>query len=324
MAYTVESRTSSPATLLREALDEAERRVILVDQNNVENLLVLLDSIERMFDELGPTMDVRGEEVRWQNLLNRLSSQPGPIASAAAKVGGYAALRAKHPPAESFWWRLDAEVSSRRRKLITRTVTIAAVVLGSIALVLWLFNTFFPPNPEAVLLVSTTGEIGQYVQDGDWRSALTVANESLKQLPNEPELLVWRTVLLERLGDTAGATATLDHARRVTSDQPIQLLLMLSQTRFQVNDLDGAEKAALEASNLNPNEAQVYFMLGNVAEARGDIPKAIEMLDKTFKLAENDNVQLAVIAKVRLGTLLQRPMGFDATPTPAESPTPAP
>jgi tetratricopeptide (TPR) repeat protein len=324
MAYTVESHTTTAATQLRDALDAAERKIILVDRSNVEDLLVLLDSIERQFDELSPFMDLRSEEVRWQNLLNRLASQPDPIASAAAKAGGYAALRAAHPPAESFWWRLDSEVSTRRRKLVTRVVTIAAVVLGSIALVLWLINTFFPPNPEAVLLVSTTGEIGQYVQDGDWQSALTVTNESLAQLPDEPELLVWKTVLLERLGDSVGAAATLEHARQATSSQPVQLLLMLSQTRFQVGDTDGAEQAALEAGRLAPDDAQVYFLLGNVAEARGDIPKAIEMLDKTFELAENDNVQLAVIAKVRLGNLLQRPMGFDVTPTPAESPTPTP
>lgn len=324
MAYTVESRTSTPATELREALDLAERKIVLVNQTNVEELLVLLDSIERKFDELSPIMDLRSEEVRWQNLLNRLSSQPGPVASAAAKAGGYAKLRTAHPPAESFWWRLDAEVTTRRRKLATRAVTVAACVIGGIALVLWLVNTLFPPDPEAVLLVSTTGEIGKYVQDGDWQSALKVTNDSLAQLPDEPELLVWKAVLLERLGDTADATAAFDHARRVSADKPLQLLLMLSQTRFQVGDIDGAEQAALDAGKLNPDEAQVYFMLGNVAEARGDIPKAIEMLDKTFELAEEDNVQLAVIAKVRLGNLLQSPAGFDVTPTPAETPTPAP
>jgi tetratricopeptide (TPR) repeat protein len=291
----------------------------------VEALLVLLDSIEHKFDELSPVMDLRSEEVRWQNLLNRLSSQPGAIAAAAAKAGGYAKLRAAHPPAESFWWRLDAEVNTRRRKLVTRLVAIAACVLGGTALVLWLVNTFFPPNPEAVLLVSTTGEISQYVQEGDWQSALEVANESLAQLPDEPELLIWKAVLLERLGDAAGATAAFDHARATNAGNQIQLLLMLSQTRFQVGDIDGAEQAALEAGNLNPDEAQVYFMLGNVAEARGDIPKAIEMLEKTFELAEEDNVQLAVIAKVRLGNLLQSPASFSVTPTPAEeTPTPTP
>jgi hypothetical protein len=76
MAYTVESRTNTPANALRDALDQAERQVVTVDASNVEDFLVSLDRIHQMFNELEQSnMDVRPEETRWQSLLNRTSRQ---------------------------------------------------------------------------------------------------------------------------------------------------------------------------------------------------------------------------------------------------------
>ena len=48
-----------------------------------------------------------------------------------------------------------------------------------------------------------------------------------------------------------------------------------------------------------------------------DIPTAIAMFDRTFALAEEENAQLAVIARVRMGNLLQRApaLGNAITPT---------
>ncbi|MCB0062098.1 MAG: hypothetical protein KDE19_08290, partial [Caldilineaceae bacterium] len=55
------------------------------------------------------------------------------------------------------------------------------------------------------------------------------------------------------------------------------------------------------------------FLLANIAEQTNDIATAIEMFERTFTLAEDDNPQLAVIARVRLGNLLQRAPGMQPT-----------
>ncbi|MCB0088048.1 MAG: tetratricopeptide repeat protein, partial [Caldilineaceae bacterium] len=135
-----------------------------------------------------------------------------------------------------------------------------------------------------------------------------------------------------QLGDQTRAEASLAKAKELLSDQPTGLWLTLGNQRMQVGNLDGAEAAANEAIALSPNEPQAYFLLGGIAEARGDYAKAIELFDKTYQLAEADNPQLAVIAKVRMGNLLQRADPFATAPiaetpaaeTPATAPTPTP
>ena len=51
---------------------------------------------------------------------------------------------------------------------------------------------------------------------------------------------------------------------------------------------------------------QGYFLLGTVAEVGGDTGAAIDVFEKTFQLAADSNTQLAAIARIRMGTLLQR------------------
>ena len=51
-------------------------------------------------------------------------------------------------------------------------------------------------------------------------------------------------------------------------------------------------------------------MLGTVSELEGDTGAALELFEKTFELALESNTELAVIARVRMGTLLQRPVNM--------------
>jgi tetratricopeptide (TPR) repeat protein len=324
MAYTVESRTNNPATQLRDALDKAERMVVQLDRQNVEEFLVLLDTIEQMFDELKQgEADLRPEEARWQSLLNRIDSRPGDVAKAAAGAGGLDQLRGQHPPAESFWWHLDAEVARRRRQTVRRVALTLGGLLLAGALLLWGINYFFPPNPIAVAMVETTHQIDQYVAEQRWADALQVVHAARQNLPDEPELAVWEVVLNERLGDTAAAAAVQETALALFGNQPENYWLQLGNTRMMVGDLDGAEAAAQQAETLAPDEAMVYFLQAGIAEARGDTARAVELFDKTFQLAGDTNPQLSVIARVRMGQLMQQPnlqMSPVATPTPTPEP----
>jgi hypothetical protein len=54
-----------------------------------------------------------------------------------------------------------------------------------------------------------------------------------------------------------------------------------------------------------------------VAEARGDNAKAIDLFNKTADLARQvNNPQLEVIAKMRMGTLMQQVNPFQSSETP--------
>jgi tetratricopeptide (TPR) repeat protein len=327
MAYSVESRTNNPANQLREALDQAERQIVNVDASTVESFFVLLDRIEQMFAELAQSeIDLRPEETRWQSLLNRISSQPRPLVRAANGAGGLAALRAQHPPAEGWWWHIDAEVAQRTRRTVIRIAATVAAIVVVVAGVLWGVNYFFPPNPETIALIETTGQLDQLILEERWDEALAVVEQGLQRLPDSPELLIWESVLAARTGDQARADTALARAQEVFSGDPAQFWVAVGNTRLQTGDIDGAQAAADRALELNEEEPQAYFLLGGIAEIRGDVPTAVAMFDRTFALAEDNNPQLAVIAKVRLGYLLQRPAGApgETTPEPTPEPTPSP
>ncbi len=327
MAQTIEMRIGNAANQLREMLDKAERLVVQVDRTTVVDLLTLLDRIDALFEELESTEngpDLRPEQTRWQSLLNRVNRQPQPIVRAAAAAGGLSKLRQENPPAESFWWHLDEIVARRRRETIRRglitLVTGAVIIVG----LLWAINTFFPPDPTAVAMVETTNTIDQLVSEQRWEEALQVIRAAREQMPDQPQLIVWEAVMLEQLGDRAAAAEALAQAQAALSDQPVQFYLYLGNSRLQSGNLNGAEQAALQAQELDPEEAQVYFLLGGIAETRGEISKAVDYFDQVFQLAQESNPQLAVIARVRMGQLLQNPNAFSspvATPTGQITPT---
>ena len=308
MAYSVESTTRTPFNLLREALDKAERLIVQVDGSNVVELLTLLDKIEQQFETLASdNSDLRSEQSRWDGLLSRINSQPGPIVHAAKVAGGFQKLRAANPPAESFWWHLDREVARRQvnsiRRMLTTLVVLVVVAVGGY----YAINRFFPPDPEAVLMVETTNGIDRLVTEQRWQEALELVQAARTQVPDNVELMVWETVLYERLGNDAQAATAWQAAQTASAGQPIQASIYLGNNRLRVGDVEGALAAANEALVIDANNPQVYFLLGNIAETQGDIAVAINYFEQTYQLAEGANPQLAVIARVRMGQLLQSP-----------------
>jgi tetratricopeptide (TPR) repeat protein len=322
MAYTVESKTNNPATRLRDALEEIERMIVQLRGDNIEQFLLKLDRTEEEILELHTTGgDFRPEQARWDSLLNRLHNQPEPLVRAAQVAGGLKGLRAKHPPATNFWWFLDQELNRRRQESARRTILTLLSIVAVVAGLLWAINTFFPPNPEAVLMVETTNTLDQLIAQEQWEEALQLINETRATLPAQPDLVVWQIVLNERLGRSAETQAAMQEAETLFSATPAQLWITLGTDRLQVGDIEGAEQAAQTARDMAPDEAQVYFLLGGIAETRGDIPTAIDYFDQTFNLAQNSSPQLAVIARVRMGQLLQSPGAFP-TPMPEATATP--
>ncbi len=323
MAYTIDSRAESPANQLRDALDRAEDLVVSVNSATVEEFLTLLDQIEQMLAELDRLgSDLRPERSRWDTLLGRVANKPGPIVAAGNQAGGWPRLRADHPPATSFWWHVDSQLTRQRTRSAVRVGLMLAAVAGALALVLWAVNYFFPPNPEAVRLMEANSGIDALVTEQRWAEALAVVQEAKLDLPDSPELAIWETVLYERLGDAQQAAAAQARAQRLLADQPMIFWVELGNKRWMVGDLDGAEAAGQEAMALDDQDGQAYFLLATVAEARGDTLKAMDLFDRAFQLTKDSNPQLAVIARMRMGMLLQRGPSMPAESPLSPTPTP--
>ncbi|RME66366.1 MAG: hypothetical protein D6790_00285 [Caldilineae bacterium] len=331
MAHAVEERLESPAFHLRELLGEAERMIVRLDRDTVETFLTHLDEIERLASELETSgLDLRPERTRQASLLSRLQRQPQLVVSAAGGSRGLERLRAKHPPAEGLWWHLDVVLAERRRVLARRITIGALALLAAVALVYVLFTYIFPPDPDAVVSSEAVTTVQSLAFEGKWEEAAGVIEEAQAKLKKEDiELLIWEAIVAEHLGETDKAAETLKKARSlVPPGQEVLYWTTLGNARLMAGDLDGAQAAGEEAVAANPEDPQGYFLLASVAEQRGDIATAIDYFERTFDLAEETNPQLAVIARVRMGTLLQQAptlfMNVTVTPTQELNATPAP
>ena len=324
MAHNTTNRANSPADALRRDLDEAEKLVTRIRPEGVEALLLTLDRIDAELDTFDDSeMDLRPERSRWDSLIQRVNTQAPAIAGAAAKGPRFAQLRKTHaigPATEfSFWWFLDQEASRQRRKILVRLGTVVGSVLGGLLLVYGVMMTFFPPDPLDVLYADVMYQLDQYSMEQNWPDALTVIDANLEQLAAEPDILIWRGVLEEQLDHPEIAKKNLDQAWAMLAGREVNYWNALGNRRLQVGNLDGAEPALDQALVLDPENPQAHFLLGGLAEARGDNTLAMEYYNRVFDLAEASDPQLAVIARVRVSQILQSPNVFP-TPMPTEMP----
>ena len=310
MAYSVREERQSLANSLRDDIGEAERMIVQLRRDNVELFLQLLDRIEERFAELeSGGLDLRPEYTRWGSLQSKLRREAGRIVRVIDVAGGLEQLRQANPPAEGFWWRLDAVVAAARRRLIRRL----GVSLGSIAAVLvivWALLTFvFPPDPNTVVASEAISTLQQLAFEGRWEEALAVIEEALAQLTQpDAELLIWEGVIRGKLGQDERAREALEEAKSlVPAGQLVAYWWSLGSIQINVGDVEDARNSGFEAIRLDDTDPQGYFLLAGVAEAKGDTVCAVDLFEETFQLAADSNPQLAVIARVRMGNLLQRP-----------------
>ena len=322
MAHSVRDQRDSPANQLRAALDEAERAVARLGSNEVEPFLVRLDWMAEQFARIeGEGLDLRPERTRQESLLSRLESDPALITRPARHVGGLAVLRAKHPPASGGWWHLDALEAERQRKLMRRLATSIGVLVGVLIAIYITITYIFPPDPNAVLASDASGRLPELVGNGKWEEADALLNSTLSQMTEaDAELLVWRSIVSAHLGRQAEAEEAFAQAEAATpAGREAVLWSTVGNVYLAAGDLVKANEAAQKALAFDPNEAQAYFVLGSIGEITGDIPRALENFDKAFELAAESNPQLAVIARVRMGMIMQSapPSGPMTTTVPA-------
>ena len=311
MAYSVREERRSLATSLREALDEAERAVIQLRGDNVESFLQLLDGIDERFMQLASSgLDLRPERTRWHSLHGKLQREAGRVMRAVDAAGGMASLRERNPPAQGLWWHLDAVAAADRRRSIRRLGATIGTVAGCLAFVWVLFTFVIPADANSVITSEAISELRQLAFEARWEDGLAVI-EKAKALLTEPdaELLIWEAVVHGKLGQSEKARDALAEAQAlVPSDKQVAFWWRLGMIRLDIGDLEEARAAGNKALALDASDPQGYFLLGSVAEVEGDTAAAIELFDQTYQLAiESGANELAVIARIRMGTLLQRP-----------------
>lgn len=321
MAHSVSDQRDSPSNRLRKNLDLAEREVLSLRPEQVAVYLRRLDEIEEQFEALeAGGLDLRGERTRQESLISRLESEPALITKPAAQLGGLVALRQQHPPATGSWWHVDVIEAERRRQLMRRLVTAVSVLVGLVLAAYIAITYVFPPDPNAVLSSGATSQLPELVARGEWEVADALIAETLNQLTvDDVELLIWQSMVAEHLGRQAEADAALEKAQALAAGNEAVFWATVGNVYLAAGKLERALAAADASLAIDPDEAQAYFVRASVAEIRGEVAVAVENFEKAFELAAENNPQLAVIARVRMGMLLQSapPIGPVTTTVPA-------
>ncbi|HRJ43853.1 MAG: hypothetical protein KJZ86_08565 [Caldilineaceae bacterium] len=308
MAHSVREQRDSPANQLRARLDEAERAVLRLSANQVESFLIGLDTIAERIQSLeAGGLDLRGERTRQESLVSRLEGEPRLVTAPAAQVGGLAHLRGQNPPATDAWWHLDAVEAEQRKRLFRRLLTSVGVLVGLLLTAYILLTYIFPPDPNAVLSSGATGQLPDLVARGEWEAADRLIAETLAQLTVEDvELFIWQSVVAEHLGRQEEADVAFAQAQALAPPERLAVFWStVGNVRLAAGDMPGALVAANTALAIDPDEAQAYFVLASLFESEGDVSGAIDAFEKAFELAAENNPQLAVIARVRMGMLMQ-------------------
>jgi len=273
------------------------------------NYLIRLDELQRRFDALSAGPNLEPERLRFVTLQDRLQKNAPRLLE---RIGGAAALKSARPagasPERAKWWFLEQEAARRRAKTFKRGGIIvgAAAILALIGVIL--FNTLLKPDPKTVLRAHNFGAaVDLAAYEHNYPAALFQIDEALAVLPDDPELLVFKGVLLQHLERGDEAEAIFERAAQL-SPSAEYLPLARGQIYLQLKQIDAALEDGFQATAAAPDSAEAWFLLGRVYTALEQIPQAHQALSKAADLAfEQGNDTLYAIIKINLGYLQPAP-----------------
>jgi tetratricopeptide (TPR) repeat protein len=317
MARSIQVGKLTPADELRDLLDRVERRLGSINGARAEDVIEMFDWLDRivpLFAEIeADGVDLRPERTRWENIDSMMHAKAGRIVRQAR--GQIAPQRAtRQPPSEHWWWWLDEHVREQTRRRIQRSlITVAAVAV--LALVAYsVFNALFPTNPAVERAQGLQLAAERAVMEGNWAEAERQFAQAVQETPDDVMLWAWLGVVREEQGNQAGAEEAFARAREVAGSE-LTFHLARGQVYIQANRSDKALAEAERAVELAPDSAQAHFLLASAYELSGRFVEAIAEFEKTSKLAENKEPQLVVLARMRMGMLLQTGGGLGITNT---------
>lgn len=308
MAHSIESQANSPLAILREDLGELEKLLVKINEGHVIRTLELLDRCAAAMATLRDQgVDLKGEEGLWAGFERKLNDSAGQVVKAARPHGGLAALRAAHADADGFWWHLDENFRQQTRQQLKKMALWVGLVVGVVALIYVVMTYIIPPDESTVIVTTTVYDLESHVEAGNWEAALAVVEANLDASQRSEELLIWAGVLQEALGATEIAGDYYNEVLDNPSLPDERVWATIGTNRLRLGDLEGAECGGQAALDLDPEFPQGHFLIASVAEAMGNAARAVEHFNLTAEYAYDTSPQMAVIARVRLGYLMQNP-----------------
>jgi tetratricopeptide (TPR) repeat protein len=322
----LQGKKLSPADELREKLsnlEESQLKIKLMDSTQALTLLRDLDGVASEFVQFEASgLDLRSEGGRFEAVQGRLRKNVRPLLKA---MGGPTVLRQHRPPAASptqqWWWYIDEIVAGQQRRSLKRLIIGLALVLLLLGGVVLAFKTILAPSPEAVARLEAENSAFTAVDEENYQEALVFIEEGLAKVPGDPQLLIFKGVLHQVLGDEAKAERSFVQAQKSLSNS-INFYLIRAQLYLRLNQPEWAERDAQTVLALDKNVARAWLFLGQAFEIQGKRVEALQAYETAGELAfEQGENEVYVMARVAMVQLSQLPdMPDSETPTPSVEP----
>ena len=299
-----------PLDKLYRLIEEADSRLGGMERSSGADALALLHVLDEI-DTLHATLtqdgvDLRTADARIVTIQLILQRKAGLVLRLLGQRGGIAALRAERSPArERWWWYLDEYAAGQRKLALRRLARSAIILVVILAAAAFIYQTWFSPDPAVVARMGYTGSAQRAIEAGNLDLALQGIDKGVAEFPSDGEILLWRGTILSLLKRTQDAELAFQAARAAYPDE-VTYLVTRATIRTQANDIAGAYADALAATQLDPNSAQAFLVLGGAQELSGQSQKATQSYSTAASLAAAANdTQLEAMAKVRMAMLMQ-------------------
>jgi tetratricopeptide (TPR) repeat protein len=315
---------------------------------NAMSLNDLLDKIENNLGRLGEGMGVDPKEILLEmdeasNRLKNAGALEHPPKSEEAQfdyigktlqkyaslflrtIGGAGALNAlrtqQNPPPGNWWWFIDQWLEEKRSASLRKSVTTTGIVVIILVTLIFVYQRFLAPDKITQQKYDSISNAQQSMATGDYASALNSINLALSGSPNDTDLMIYKGVLLTKLGQQSEADKVFAEAEKILNNHEA-LLATRTLDYLQAGDPKSAKASAQELIATNPKSAEGYFYLAKSEELLGEQTAALDTYNQAFTLADTQGKsELAATIKISMAMMMQTMNSQFQLPTVVTTPT---
>jgi tetratricopeptide (TPR) repeat protein len=223
------------------------------------------------------------------------------------RIGGAEVLAERREEPAAWWWHIDDLVQEQRQERGRRVLFwILGIAIGVALLVLG-YRQFLAPDPETVKVVGHEMDAETLViREGDLTAALEEINAGLSYAADNPQLLIFKGVLEESLGNEEAAADVYAEAQQLMEDEE-DFLVNRAERYLMVGNAEGVLTDAQRLLEINPDSARAYYFRGAVAEQREEWSTAYTNYKTASELAmESGEPDFYVFVRTRMADVMNR------------------
>lgn len=130
-------------------------------------------------------------------------------------------------------------------------------------------------------------------EKGRIESAIEQMQKARELDPNSPKLALELGKLLSATGRGKEALEVIEGIHAISRQDKAELLMASGSAKRQLGELDKAEELLIQASKLDTKSGRIFFELGQVYQAKGEVEKAMLTYYRALTLVFSTNVNVS-------------------------------